>query len=139
MDDFGSFTRPPGRPNPTTGQIPLPSGRVGSAILMTHTRDLTPADALLLASQPGPAKSNAPVIQKFSATHQQAARLVARGLSNLEVALAVGRTAQRISDLKRDPTFCELVAYNQEMLAELVTDESAEFAGIYKDVARLSL
>jgi hypothetical protein len=120
--------------------LPLPNGRQGVQLLMTRTRDLTQGDLLLLATQPAPERrSPAPTIQVLRATHHQAARLIARGLSYQQVAREVGRTSQRISDLMRDPTFQELVVYYEKQVEETVLEESIEFGGIVKDVARLAL
>jgi transcriptional regulator with XRE-family HTH domain len=119
--------------------VPLPQGRTGTLLLMSATRELTQGDLLLLATQPKGARSTpAPSIQVLRATHHQAARLIARGLSYQQVAREVGRTAQRISDLMRDPTFRELVSYYETQLEELTTEDSVEFSGIVKDIARLS-
>src|SRR5215475_4085603 len=120
--------------------LPLPNGRTGVQLLMTKSRDLTQGDLLLLATQPKKERHvPAPTIQTLRATHHQAARLIARGLTYQQVAREVGRTAQRISDLMRDPTFCELVVYYEKQVEEVVTEESIEFGGIVKDVARLAL
>lgn len=121
--------------------LPLPNGRAGAQLLMTQTRALTPGDLLILATtqKSGEKRHNpAPSLQVLRATHHQAARLIARGLTYAQVATEVGRTAQRISDLMRDPTFKELVTYYETQLEELTTDDSIEFTGIVKDIARLS-
>jgi transcriptional regulator with XRE-family HTH domain len=119
--------------------VPLPNGRTGTMLLMSAKRELTQGDLLLLATQPKADRSTpAPSIQVLRATHHQAARLIARGLSYQQVAREVGRTAQRISDLMRDPTFRELVSYYESQLEELTTEDSIEFSGIVKDIARLS-
>lgn len=119
--------------------LPLPNGRQGTTLLMTTRRELTQGDLLLLATQPKNERhSPAPTIQVLRATHHRAARLIARGLSYSEVAREVGRTSQRISDLMRDPTFCELVTYYEKQIEELEVEEAAEFSGIAKDIARLS-
>src|SRR5215469_976604 len=116
--------------------IPLPRGRTGAQLLMTTKRDLTQGDLLLLATQPKAERhAPAPTIQTLRATHHQAARLIARGLTYQEVAREVGRTSQRISDLMRDPTFQELVTYYEKQVEEAALEESVEFSGIVKDVA----
>lgn len=120
--------------------LPLPAGRQGVQLLMTHERDLTQGDLLLLATQPKKERHvPAPTLQVIRATHHRAARLIARGLSYVEVAREVGRTSQRISDLMKDPTFQELVRYYQTQIEEAEVEEGVEFSGIVKDVARLAL
>jgi len=117
----------------------LPRGRVGAALLMTYDRDLTPSDLARLQTQTSgeTRRTQVPTVQKFTRTHHMMAQLTARGYSDSEVATMVGRTAQRVGDMRRnDPAFKELVSYYTEMAEEQMVDETIEFTGVVKDIAR---
>lgn len=60
-------------------------------------------------------------IQTLKDTHHRVARAVAAGLSTTEVAALTGRSQSRISTLKSDPAFMELVAHYRSII-------TAEFA-----------
>lgn len=81
--------------------------------------------------------SEAPTIARLRQIHHEIARLLASGLSETEVAASTGYSQSRISILKSDPSFKELLAYysrhNEEAfvdvrkrLAMLGTDAIAE-------------
>jgi hypothetical protein len=74
------------------------------ALTIEFVRPLTAADLVELSSTPAQ-KLGPPPLKKLGAIHQKAAQLVAAGHNDTEVALAVGRTPQRIRDLKVDPAF----------------------------------
>lgn len=60
-------------------------------------------------------------IQNVRDTHHAVARAIAAGLSNAEVAALTGRSINRVSTLRQDPAFKELVAHKRAMI-------DAEFA-----------
>lgn len=55
--------------------------------------------------------SEAPSIARLRQIHHEIARLLASGLTETEVAASTGYSLSRISILKRDPSFKELLAY----------------------------
>ena len=55
--------------------------------------------------------SGAPAIQKLRYKHHQLARLLVQGLSNEDCAAAIGMHPNRISMMKQDPTFQELLEH----------------------------
>lgn len=76
---------------------------------ITVVRSLNEDDLPLLANPP-PLNSTAPSIQSLRATHHQLAQLLVRGTSESEASLITGYSLSRISILKSDPTFAELLA-----------------------------
>lgn len=66
-------------------------------------------------------KREVSTLQSLSDSHHRVARAVAAGLSNAEVAEITGRSINRISILRQDPSFRELVAHKRAMI-------DAEFA-----------
>lgn len=83
---------------------------------VSDIRVLTRADLAVL-SIPRPTNS----IQNIRDTHHRVARAVAAGLSNAEVASVTGFSYSRVSILRADPAFRELVAHKRAMI-------DAEFA-----------
>ena len=104
-------------------------GEPGGAVLdqpLDHTgrkvvkvevvRELTEADLERLKVDRG---VRAPALKRLTFMHHSIARLVAQGEAGYAIALATGYSESRISILKSDPAFQELVArYQQEVEAE---------------------
>lgn len=93
----------------------LPRGRRGASA-PSFLREILPEDlSQILFGQ----KSQNPAVRplaKVRNTHHQAARLLAEGRSVVETAEITGYTPQRISDLKNDPTFQNLVAHYRDQV-----------------------
>jgi len=63
------------------------------------------------------AKRRAPVgVQSLKDSHHRVARAVASGLNNIQTADACGITTARVSQLRQDPAFIDLVAHYRSML-----------------------
>lgn len=78
----------------------------------TILRELTPQDAALADS--GERKGNvlAPApVGELTYRHHQAARMLAGGAKQVEVAFATGYTTARLLQLRNDPGFAELLAH----------------------------
>lgn len=73
---------------------------------VSDIRELKRADLTVLA-MPRPAQQ----LQTLRDTHHRVARAVAAGLRNDEVCVLTGFSLSRVSVLKADPTFMELVAH----------------------------
>lgn len=73
---------------------------------MEYVRDLTLAD--VEAREAAPVKK-LPVLAKLRASHHEAAKAIAEGLSHTEVSLRTGYHPSRISMLMNDPAFADLV------------------------------
>ncbi len=78
---------------------------------VSDIRVLERADLVVL-SQPRPA----PQIQTIRDSHHRMARAVASGLANAEVAAVCGVSISRVSLLRQDPAFKELVAHKRSMI-----------------------
>lgn len=103
----------------------IPSrGAVVEPLLLEVTRELTPDDLARLVNAP---KVGVPILQKLRATHHRQASLLAEGKAVHEVAIIVGCTPQRITQLLQDPTFIELLTYYKDQIS----------AGMITDAARL--
>lgn len=67
-------------------------------------------DDLEILNNPPALGTQAPAIQSLRATHHQLAQLLVRGVTESEASLITGYSLSRISILKSDPTFSELLA-----------------------------
>lgn len=97
--------------------LPKTSGRIALPLVFSVVRELNSIDLLRLVTETVE-RSAPPSIQKLTARHHTAARLLASGKSCTEVAILVSRTPQRIRDLQSDPTFSELVSYYHDQIKE---------------------
>lgn len=110
------------------------SGRAGKSILAEVVRELTPADLALLETERG---VKAPSVKRIRDSHHAVARCVAEGKTGLEIQLITGYSASRISILKGDPAFQELVSFYAERVSEIrdqaFVDTQAKLAAIGSD------
>ena len=89
------------------GEIPVGPGRKAMPLTAEFSRELTPLDLTIPAteiSKPSP-------IKRLRDSHHAAARYFALGHANHEVAAITGYTEARLSILQGDPTFKELVEF----------------------------
>lgn len=111
------------------------SGRPPKPVSVEIVRQLTQADLSLLSADRG-IKPNP--LKKLRDAHHAIARLVARGDSLADIAARTGYSYSRISILKADPTFMELVEFYrtrlEELRDEIDTDAFARAAAI-RDLA----
>jgi hypothetical protein len=94
-------------------------GRKAVALRAEVVREITESDLALLQTERG-IKPTA--IQRISERHHALARCLATGLSVSDACAITGYTPSRISILKGDPAFEELVAFYRTPKAELVHD-----------------
>lgn len=84
---------------------------------ITDVVELTREDMVLLASGDAPTDPKAP-LARISAAHHYLAKFVAQGKGNVEISNITGYTPARISTLRKDPSFIDLVAhYEAEIVA----------------------
>lgn len=95
------------------------SGRARKSLEVEVVRDITPADLALLSTERA---VKPPAIQKLRDRHHALARYIALGRSNAEMSLLTGYDPSRISILRNDPTFQELVKQYQSIEEDLVAD-----------------
>lgn len=103
----------------------LPSRGHASSLIMTIERELTADDLVRLASEDGGAHDYVPAVKRLTSRHQRQAQLVAEGYKIAEVAALTQSTPARITQLQRDPSFANLVAYyaDQRMVTQLEAGE----------------
>jgi len=85
-------------------------GRPAEELHYEVLRELAPEDL----SSAAPVDKPTPLIKQIRYSHHQAAKLVADGRSGNEISAITGYSLSRISILKSDPSFQELVAYYHE-------------------------
>lgn len=106
-------------------------GRKLSALELEILGPIEPQD--LIAREEGDLPtSEAPTIAKLRGIHHEIAQLLAQGLSETEVSAITSYSLSRISILKRDPSFKDLVAFYQKQKTE-------QFVDVQKRLATLSL
>lgn len=107
----------------------LPKGRRGSpALPPTFVREMTPADVQHVLTTAAPRQQ----LQRIRHTHHLAARLLAEGRSNVEVADIVALSPVRICQLKNDPAFQELVEHYK-------TQVNAKYVNFHEKLAGLGM
>ena len=93
-------------------------GRSVKAVDAQYSRDLTPEDLRAPKAQTQTAKP----LAKIRDAHHALARVLATGTSEGEASLITGYSPSRISILKADPQFQELLAFYRSTTVEGVTD-----------------
>lgn len=100
--------------------------KTAAPLVVTGERELVQADLPLLEKARG-SESNA--LKRITQRHHALARLIAEGTHSMaECGLIVGLSPSRISILKDDPTFQELVRFYEKTQAELYRDVHEELA-----------
>jgi hypothetical protein len=112
---------------------PLPGGTRGRPqkqdFFAIFERELSEADLPALHNPPAvPAAS----LEKLRHVHHEAAKLIANGNKDIDVAAIVGMTPTRIWQLKQDPAF-------QELLAHYEGQKEAIFADALEQLKNLGL
>ena len=93
-------------------------GRQPRAIEARFLRELTAADLQM----PAKVVTKAPAIAHLRDRHHALARVLATGTSEGEASVITGYSPSRISILKADPQFQELVSFYRETSTEVVAD-----------------
>lgn len=87
-------------------------GRAGAPLACHYVRDLTEDDMEQLL-HPEPVGSTTPLLKRLRSHHHHIAKLCADGEKDVQVAAITGMSISRISLLRQDPAFQELVTYYQ--------------------------
>lgn len=115
-------------------------GRPPRAVRAEIVRALVPADLAMLSIERG---IEAPRIKQLRDHHHAIARLVAKGHSGAEIAAITGYGQSRISILKADPAFAELVEFYRRHIRdiqdEIEADEYATITAIEKATGQIVL
>jgi hypothetical protein len=107
-------------------------GRKTAPVRGEVLRELTEADLALLATERGIQPSH---IARLSERHHALARCLASGLSVADACAITGYTPSRVSILKGDPSFEELIAFYTAGKAELVQDLGDRLRAVALDAA----
>ena len=91
---------------------PRLSGRAQRPPQVLFVRDLKNADLALLASERG---IKAPLVQRLRDRHHALAKCLANNMSNSEASAITGYDPSRISILKNDPSFQDLVTHYRDV------------------------
>lgn len=107
-------------------------GRMVSPLEVEVLDAIDVSDLVERAASPLPT-SEAPSIAKLRQIHHEIARLLASGLNETEVAASTGYSISRISILKQDPSFKELLAYYSRKSEEVFIDVRKRLAMLGTD------
>jgi len=106
------------------------TGRIGKAALDLDyevVRELLEEDLLVRSiSNVG---ATPPGIKSLRALHHKLAQCLAQGFTDTEASISTGYSPSRISILKADPTFKELLNYYQGKASEIYIDVTQRMAG----------
>lgn len=107
----------------------LGPGRQAAPLHVEYVRDLTPADLAMPATE----VQKPSAIKTIRDSHHSVARMLATGSKEFEIAAATGYSPGRISVLKADPQFQELVNFYRSDTEKAVTDFRARMLGLGVD------
>lgn len=107
-------------------------GRAAKPVSAEIVRELTAEDLVLLEVEKG---VKAPTLKRLRDSHHSIARLMAQGLSNIDIASITGYSQSRLSILKGDPAFEELIAFYRNN-ANAIKD--AAYAGVQEKLAAVN-
>jgi len=109
-------------------------GRKPKAANVEVLREITESDLALLATERGIQPTH---IQRLSERHHALARCLATGLSVTDACAITGYTPSRVSVLKGDPSFEELIAFYTAGKGELVQDLGTKMLQNAKEAANI--
>lgn len=98
----------------------------------TQVRELDSADIALLQEERG---SRAPALKRLSERHHALARCLASGMAEADAAITCGYVGSRVSILKADPAFQELLAFYRQQVDGKYLDMHGVLAGLSLDAA----
>ncbi len=113
-------------------RAPPSRGAPRSKLFYTYERDLDEGDVSTLLSNPA-REVTTPSIQKLKQSHHTLARLLAEGTTQVEAAAITGYSLSRISVLKLDPAFCELLVYYSSQQKEIYLNVHQRLASLGLD------
>ncbi len=96
------------------GQLSLPKAGGAPALKdfeALYVRDITSEDLETILDVQSEKVTQTPNLQEIRAPHHSIARLLAKGASNVEVALLTGYTPEYVYRIQLDPAFRELLDY----------------------------
>ena len=96
---------------------------------LSYVRDLNAADMEFILNPP-PLGSTTPYVKRLRTQHHHLARLMSQGIHDNEVARITGYSISRVSILKQDPAFTELVTYYKSQADAQFVDVHHKLAGL---------
>lgn len=109
---------------------PPGKGRRPAPIVYGPPRALSEADIASMWDRQADGAKGIPRIKTLRYNHHMLAKAVASGKTLLECSQLTGLTGSRISDLKNDPAFQELVSFYSEELHEVYVDVHQRMAAL---------
>lgn len=110
--------------------MPPGKGRRPAPLAYGPPRHLSESDIASMWDHAGSGQKGVPRIKTLRYNHHLLAKAVASGKSLLECSQLTGLTGARISDLKNDPAFQELVSFYAEELHEVYVDVHQRMAAL---------
>ena len=111
---------------------PSPRTR-GRAAHPTSLEEVRPLDVADLALLDAPRETKPRVIEKLRERHHSLARILASGASNNQASLLTGYDPARVSVLRSDPAFSDLITHYQTLVDEKFVDQAVIWNGMTKD------
>lgn len=108
------------------------TGRAARVVSAVQVRELDSADIALLAEEKG---SKAAPLKRLSERHHSLARCLASGMAEGDAAINCGYVPSRVSILKADPAFQELLAFYRHDVNSKYLDMHGVLAGMSLDAA----
>lgn len=109
---------------------PPGKGRRPAPIVYGPPRHLSESDIASMWDRQADGAKGIPRIKTLRYNHHMLAKAVASGKTLLECSALTGLTGSRISDLKNDPAFQELVSFYSEELHEVYVDVHQRMAAL---------
>lgn len=108
-------------------------GRKTKPVTCEVERELTGADIEMLSHERGIQPTT---IKKLRDSHHSLARLIAKGMKGHEISLVTGYTESRISTLKSDPAFQDLIEFYRQNDIEIAADLTQRLLNVALDATQ---
>lgn len=108
-------------------------GRPAVPVTATVLRHITPEDLAALAEGPRGTIVSGEIV-KLRDRHHALARCLAGGMSEMDAGIVTGYLPSRISVLKADPSFQELLAFYRSHTDDVYRNLHSKMAGLAEDV-----
>jgi hypothetical protein len=114
---------------------PMPfrtTGRTSRELVFAQVRELDTCDVAMLGEEKGVQSTP---LKRLSDRHHALARCLASGMAECDAAIACGYVLSRVSVLKSDPAFQELLAFYRADTDNAYRDLHSRLAGLSMDAA----